>query len=267
MYGPVFIAIILILSMFYLFVNMNQNGPRNGGDNEKKGGRLSLEKDLPLFLDIPGAGTSSIPLVLSKCLGLNYVPIKNIEEESYKKASEKIDFLTTNYSNNACEILNFNARPFFLMQNPLLRVVASYKGRRDVSSDMFDKSVANIKFDDYLRTYAQDQNLITKSILCKQSSRLSLNDLEAAKKILKNKYTVGIFNNYLDSIKLFQKKHNWKSKLSNHYNCIEKHSERLTRSYHKMLNEDTKLHFHDIFVSNFYDIKLYLEVLNETVWS
>merc|ERR1712183_1061198 len=114
---------------------------------------------------------------------------------------------------------------------------------------------------------AQDQNLITKSILCKRSSRLSLNDLEAAKKILKNKYTVGVFNNYLDSITLFQKKYNWKSKLSNHNNCIEKHSERLIRSYYEMLNEDTNLYFHDIFVSNFYDIKLYLEVLNETATS
>jgi len=260
------ITIILIISMFLFSGNSNKSSTGSGG-NKGKRVRLNLEKQLPLFLDIPGDGASYIPFVLSECLGLNYARIKNIQEiskESYKdNTSEKIDFLTTNYPYVACEIPNLNVQPFLLMQNPLLRVVASYEERRNTSSHLFDKRVANIKFEDYLRTYKHDQNLITKSILCKQSNDLSLNDFEAAKKILKNKYTVGIFNYYSDSIKLFQNKHNWKPKFSNFTNCIEKHSKDSIRSYHEMFKKNSNSHFQDILVSNSYDIKLYLEALNE----
>merc|ERR1712129_468819 len=115
----------------------------------------------------------------------------------YKDTSKKIDFLTIN---NIFDIRNFNARPFLLIQNPLLRVIASYKERKNITSHLFDESVANVNFEEYVRTYTHDQNLIMKSILRKQTTHLSLKDLEAAKKILKNKYTVGIFNYYLDSI-------------------------------------------------------------------
>jgi len=264
----VLIVIILVTSMFFLIreMDLSSNKKASSGNNN---GRLNLEKKVPLYLDVIGTGTSFIPSVLFECLGLNHVSITSLEEDSYNVSniSEKVDFLTTSFPNNFCEVVKSNnqLRPFLLMQNPLLRMHAIYKERRDSSSHLFDEDLLSVEFEDYLQIYTQDQNFFTKSILCKKS--LTSDDFETAKKVLRSKYTVGIFNYYLDSIQLFLKVNEWEPK--NDDNCIEKYGEQVLKryneflSYNGFLNEDSKVNLKDVFDSNSYDVKIYLEFYNE----
>jgi len=219
----------------------------------------------PFFLDIPGTGTSFIPYVLSECFGLNNVPITNIDISLHQENMESVDFLTTNSSSYLCETFKFNnqSRAFFLMQNPILRMALTYKERINPLSHMYDETLADVSFEEYLRTYEPDQNVMTKYLLCKDKE-LNVNDLIVAKELLNsNKYTVGIFNYYLDSIKLFQKEFKWKTSSLNRINCIRELSESSMQNYVEIMKRGFSGSFQNIFDSNSYDVSLYFDFLKK----
>lgn len=149
--------------------------------------KMENQAKIPVLLDY-GIGTFRFSTVLSKCLHLKSAPVEKYKEMNENQIN-RIDFFTTNTLCNIPPSLEYNQRyrVVLLLQNPITHMIET----------------------DSKKSFRS--NSLTRSILCKMDGELTHQDLTNAKRFLKEKAHVGIFNHYMEAIAMFQKHFNWKN--------------------------------------------------------
>ena len=136
-------------------------------------------------------------------------------------AFKGIDFFETETLCNLPLSLKYNKRfhVLLLLHNPRTYMMESdYTGVTKDNNKISNDGTSFIS------------NRLTRSILCKMEGRLTNQDLIDAKYFLKEKSTVGVFNNYMDAINLFHKEFHWKDSansnstaVADNEKCIRRH--------------------------------------------
>lgn len=227
---------------------------------------------IPIFLDIPGLSDFNLTSILSDCAGLKSRPIDIHQDFVYQKRKEAVrfDFLTTN---SLCGLRHVASRPFkvfFLIQNPMVRLLQNYVDRNDSFSPNYDKRALHLKsFDEHLNwspsSASSDHidNSLTRSILCRMSGKLNNDDLNTTRTFLTENAHVGNFLDHMKAISMFQHKFNWKmisSSSQSAYHCIDNQFKKVLTDEKRLLHQNVKNDLLlTVYKDHFYDFNIYLD--------
>jgi len=127
---------------------------------------------------------------------------------------------------------NKKKRIFASIQNPIVSTAFAFASKQDPKRPEYSSLVANMSFDEYLKSSFMEKNLLIKAIICKSNDKLTTDDLERAKAFLRNENVSVSFQYYEDAFReyesAFLSKSSFKSKNCSKKKFLEiKDSERL----------------------------------------
>ena len=119
------------------------------------------------------------------------------------------------------------ARAILLVQHPILRIMNLFSQKRDMRSSNFDERYIGLSFDEYSKSTLSDNNLLIRSILCKQNGTITNTEVEIAKGLIENNlFSVVMQHDAIISNKLRQM-FGWSSSMEN-ANCTKDSLTRMT---------------------------------------
>jgi len=222
---------------------------------------------IPIFLDDLETNNMDFIGALSKCLALNSTPVQDYMNKIYQNISPKFDFLTVKalcgFHRHYYRRLKF----FKFIQNPVLRFVQHYNEITDPSSSLYDEKFSNLKnFSEYLDWSLHvpyNNNILTRSILCKEKGNLEKYDLDKAKAFLNERVYVGDSKDYIGATKMFKNIFNWDSVSSDE--CIESSLQKYTSNQARILQSPYigNEHLKKIYEANLYDFSIYFDYVKD----
>merc|ERR1719291_28220 len=216
------------------------------------------QQNISLLLDFSSNGNIYASNILKDCFGLKIAPIERLRD---KKDSSKADFFT---ANSLCDIpksmkWHQDLRIFVLMSNPIIPIVEKYKKARKVDNN---KNKRQLSLKQYL--LSSEKNPFTRSIVCKTDDKeLTNNDLDTAKRFLKDKSHIGLVNDYTSVMKMFEAKLGHKYEASTE-KCIQSHINAIAFKEVSLIDESmmTAFKIEQMYLLNTHDFNLYAEYIN-----
>jgi len=233
--------------------------------SRKEHSLLLKDINIPILLDFPKVNSVNYTTVLSNCLGLKSVPVAVYLNELKLNKASTYDFLTLNSLCGWHQHYYRRLKFFFLVENPFLRLLQDYEDNKDLTDPKLES------FDEYLNwisTAAENNNVLTRSILCKKDDDLSTKDMNDALSFLDERVSVGDIKNYTKTTNMLQQKVKWRVKNSSSsisssaQSCFDSYFRASSNKQARLLDggqySETE-QLHKIYKSHSYDMDIYLK--------
>lgn len=216
----------------------------------------------PIYLDLPGPFSGSVPHALSICFNLTSSYLydssdgdgnNNNNNDFYYKESfcgRHLQQQRTTNSHHQNQIMNkekmtMATQPFILLVDPFINALSSFedfikKQRREKNHDSGIKRIYTIGR--YLDSMHFKSNVVTRSLACKFDGELTWTDFQKAKNVLSNDIIFGLMANYSTSISSFQEIFEWGNKNNNRKKSgvLNVHQRCFKRTIHPGIHKFTK---------------------------
>lgn len=266
-------SIILVTLFYYPPVSNLMNGSilfqKNKFDRFNE--RSTSDQEINAFLDLPGSDHLLDILHINRnCFHQAKHALHN--RRNTNNSSRIKEFIV---ASNICDLIEDSTRGSSILkpnvilslfvENPFIRAITSFYDKQDPNNVHFSEDLIGLYVEEYLESSLLDNNVLTRSLLCKPNDHpLNNNDLTAAKSILDQVNTISVFDHYESIMKIqpeFIKVINKKCVKSDN---IKKRTSRGLEEYHGLLQIVDK-YLENLKKANEYDMHLYSYVLNNLV--
>ena len=105
---------------------------------------------------------------------------------------------------------NYKARLFCMFRNPVHRAISMFYYLRQATWEpTYDPTLADMTLLEYANSAKVEENWVTRFLVHQYTGRLTQDDVEEAKQIMRNKIVVGILGKFQESLKRFELYFDW----------------------------------------------------------
>ena len=166
-----------------------------------------VQTDVPVYWHVPRTAGLTVSNILKQCLGLVTSSSEGSEPIQYGGASVIFTHSFDNLTPHVGE--SHMGRAFALFRNPVNRVASMFYYHQQESARLGEQELMSMNLLDYARSDLIERNWMVKTLLNQIENSFTLEDLEAAKDILRRKVLVGIFEIFDDSLARFENYFQW----------------------------------------------------------